>query len=233
MACGIAAFTDQVGNLCRDDSGFTTTRTGKNQARAGYKLHRVKLSGIEFHALLPSPQSVSGGQYNKTQKRYLVEVYIMAYVNSGIEMKTTQYDWRIIGIIVTVFIITLVLVVMKFIYPGVTPDKMLSSLSAAYHSVNEQPVTTPSSGKRQASRSASPVIPSEKTAMTKSNTTVHLQAEKIPSGAVSSVTMPHDAPQQANEPSVGTQHHPAVSPESVKESQMVCSAEDRAAELCH
>ena len=44
----------------------------------------------------------------------------MAYMNSGIEMKTSQYDWRIIGFINLLLDAVCALVTIKLMFPDMT-----------------------------------------------------------------------------------------------------------------
>ena len=53
----------------------------------------------------------------------------MAYVNSGIEMKSAHYDWKIIIVIALFLGAVTVLVVLKLVYPDFEPGKLLSAAS--------------------------------------------------------------------------------------------------------
>ncbi len=53
----------------------------------------------------------------------------MAYVNSGIEMKSAHYDWKIIIVIALFLGAVTVLVVLKLVYPEFEPGKWLSAAS--------------------------------------------------------------------------------------------------------
>lgn len=102
----------------------------------------------------------------------------MAYVNSGIEMKSAHYDWKIIIVIALFLAAVTVLVALKLVYPEFEPGKLLSAAS-------QVPVA-----------SAEPV-------------------------------MEHPAsPAKAKTPTVNPIHKASVA------SGIVCSAEDREAQLC-
>ncbi len=55
----------------------------------------------------------------------------MAYVNSGIEMKTSQYDWKIIGFIILLLVAVCALVTIKLLFPDMTQEKLFSVLSSS------------------------------------------------------------------------------------------------------
>ena len=48
----------------------------------------------------------------------------MAYMNSGLEMKTTQYNWKIISAILLIFLAACVLVAMKLLNSSLNTQKI-------------------------------------------------------------------------------------------------------------
>lgn len=81
----------------------------------------------------------------------------MAYVNSGIEMKTSQYDWRIIGFIILLLVAVCALVTIKLLFPDMTQEKLFSVLSSSSPAVNTaSPQNVPS--EKSAATASHPVI---------------------------------------------------------------------------
>ena len=125
----------------------------------------------------------------------------MAYVNSGIEMKSAHYDWRlIIGIALFLGVVT-VLVTLKLVYPDFEPGKWLSAAS-------QEPVA-----------SAGPV----KAAITPVATP---KTKPIPVIAVKPLEAHAILPAKVKTPAVSLTEKTGVT------AGIVCSAEDREAQLC-
>ncbi len=158
----------------------------------------------------------------------------MAYVNSGIEMKTSQYDWKIIGLIILLLIAVCALVTIKLLFPDMTKEKLFSVLSSSAPVVSTaSPQNVPS--EKSATNVSHPVIvvaevpaktiaPSvEKVVRTENNAVNSAPAE-------TDVHLTTAATKKTE--TVTAQHH-AEEPRSVSETkQIICSAEDREAELC-
>ena len=126
----------------------------------------------------------------------------MAYVNSGIEMKSAHYDWKIIIVIALFLAAVTVLVALKLVYPEFEPGKLLSAAS-------QVPVA-----------SAEPV----KNARPAPAATPKLKPAPI---TVSQPEMEHPASlAEAKTPTVNPINKAGVA------SKIVCSAEDREAQLC-
>jgi hypothetical protein len=130
----------------------------------------------------------------------------MAYVNSGIAMKSTHYDWKVIIAIAIFFIAVTALVIMKVAYPDFEPGKWLSA-TPQFTSAHHAAITT-------AAPKPVSVVPANPSAngpiVTKSPTKLVVASIKAP-------------PPVVIEPSV----QPAE-----KTSKIVCSAEDREAQFC-
>lgn len=164
----------------------------------------------------------------------------MAYVNSGIEMKTSQYDWRIIGLIILLLVAVCALVTIKLLFPDMTKEKLLSVLSSSAPVVSTaSPQNVPS--EKSASRVSHPVIavaevpaktiaPSvEKVVRTETNAVNSAPAETDAHLTTAAIKKTSTAEKTAT---VTTPHN-AEEPRSVSETkQIICSAEDREAELC-
>ncbi len=125
----------------------------------------------------------------------------MAYVNSGIEMKSAHYDWKIIIVIALFLGAVTVLVVLKLVYPDFEPGKLLSTASQV-PTVSAEPVKA--------------VISPAATPETKSVPVI-----------VAKPVMEHPAlPEKVKTPIVSPVNKAGVAGE------IVCSAEDREAQLC-
>ena len=122
----------------------------------------------------------------------------MAYMNSGIEMKTTQYNWKIISAILLIFLAACVLVVMKLLNSSLNTQK-ITAVVLSPAALIAQPAVASVPDKKMA---AVPVV--NKTA---SAVSVHHSPE---------VTHPQAA---------------VPIPEVISK-RIVCSADDRAAQLC-
>jgi len=128
----------------------------------------------------------------------------MAYVNSGIEMKSAHYDWKIIIVIALFLAAVTVLVALKLVYPEFEPGKLLSAAS-------QVPVASAEPVKN--------VRPAQVQA-----TTPKIKPEPI---TIAKPVMEHPAsPAKAKTPTVNPIHKASVA------SGIVCSAEDREAQLC-
>lgn len=154
----------------------------------------------------------------------------MAYVNSGIEMKTSQYDWKIIGLIILLLVAVCALVTIKLLFPDITQEKLLSALSSSSPGVS---TTTPQP------------VPSEKPAATVSHPVIavaEVPAKAAPpavepvvrteANVVKSAPAGTDTHLTTAATETAATQHTAEEPRSVSKTQIVCSAEDRAAELC-
>lgn len=138
----------------------------------------------------------------------------MAYVNSGIEMKSAHYDWKIIIFIALFLAVVTVLVVLKLVYPNFEPGKLLSG-GAQLSSANAEPVknTRPIMAAKPVVMAANPVTPQPKTKP------ISPVATKPPIERPATV--------------VSTKIPPLSSAHNTGEtSAIVCSAEDREAQLC-
>jgi len=126
----------------------------------------------------------------------------MAYVNSGIEMKSAHYDWKIIIVIALFLAAVTVLVALKLVYPEFEPGKLLSAAS-------QVPVASaePVKNARPAPAATSKIKPAPITVL--------------------QPVMEHPAsPAKAKTPTVNPIHKAGVA------SKIVCAAEDREAQLC-
>lgn len=168
----------------------------------------------------------------------------MAYMNSGIEMKTSQYDWKMIGLIILFLAVVGVLVTVKLVFPDMTKEKLFAMLGSA-------PATTVSQPVPAATQPAAAVTPAqEQPAQTKTAVTAAIASADVvsapvaepgnvkpvqpttkPEPAVTAVTGTHAvADDTASAASIAP---PQTTPSrSNTPTQISCSAEDRAAELC-
>jgi hypothetical protein len=125
----------------------------------------------------------------------------MAYVNSGIEMKSAHYDWRlIIGIALFLGAVT-VLVALKLVYPDFEPGKLLSTTS-------QEPVASAGPVKAAITPAAPP------------------KTKPIPVIAVKPLVAPAILPAKVKTPAVSPAEKAGVT------AGIICSAEDREAQLC-
>ena len=128
----------------------------------------------------------------------------MAYVNSGIEMKSAHYDWKIIIVIALFLAAVTVLVALKLVYPEFEPGKLLSAASQV-PVASAEPVKNARPAQVQA-------------------TTPKIKPEPI---TIAKPVMEHSAlPEKVKTPIVSPVNKAGVAGE------IVCSAEDREAQLC-
>lgn len=124
----------------------------------------------------------------------------MAYVNSGIEMKSAHYDWKIIIVIALFLGGVTVLVALKLVYPDFEPGKLLSAASQ---------------------------VPTASAEPAKTITPVATPKTKPASITVSKPVIEHPAsPAKAKPPTISPVNKTGVA------AGIVCSAEDREAQLC-
>lgn len=138
----------------------------------------------------------------------------MAYVNSGIEMKNTHYDWKIIIVIALFLALVIVLVALKLVYPNFEPAKLLAG------------GTPLSSASAEPMKNTRPIIATKP--VTKASNPVTPQPPIKPISPVA--TQP---PIERPATVVSTKIPPLSSVHNTGEtSAIVCSAEDREAQLC-
>jgi len=126
----------------------------------------------------------------------------MAYVNSGIEMKSAHYDWKIIIVIALFLGGVTVLVAVKLVYPDFEPGKLLSAASQI-PTGSADPVKT-----TRPALAATPKI-------------------KLAPSTVSKPVMERPAsPAKAKAATISPVNKTGVA------AGIVCSAEDREAQLC-
>ena len=138
----------------------------------------------------------------------------MAYVNSGIEMKSAHYDWKVIIVIALFLAVVTILVALKLVYPNFEPGKLLAG-GTQLSSASAEPVknTRPIMATKPVAVAANPVTP---------------QPQIKP---ISPVAPPPPTERPAT--MVSTQIPPLNSTHNTGEtSAIVCSAEDREAQLC-
>jgi hypothetical protein len=84
----------------------------------------------------------------------------MAYVNSGIEMKSAHYDWKIIIVIALFLAVVTVLVALKLVYPNFEPGKLLAG-GTQLSSASAEPVknTRPIMATKPVAKASNPVTP--------------------------------------------------------------------------
>lgn len=175
----------------------------------------------------------------------------MAYMNSGIEMKTSQYDWKMIGLIMLFLAVVAVLVTVKLLFPEMTKEKLFAMLNSAPSSV-ESPRTETPHPVRVETKPAVAVIPANKRlAQHQEPASVPITAPETSATAASVPVLAADKTEPvqsltAAQPVAPTTKQdvvvaeadmtPAIeqatSSRSDTPKQMICSAEDRAAELC-
>jgi hypothetical protein len=138
----------------------------------------------------------------------------MAYVNSGIEMKSTHYDWKIIIVIALFLAVVIVLVGLKLVYPNFEPEKLLAG-GTPLSSASAEPVknTRPIMATKPVAKVSNPVTPQPQIKPT-SPVATQPPIER-PASVVSTKIPPLNAVHNAGETSA-----------------IVCSAEDREAQLC-
>jgi hypothetical protein len=154
----------------------------------------------------------------------------MAYMNSGIEMKTSQYDWRIIGFIILLLVAVCALVTIKLLFPDMTQEKLFSVLSSSSPAVNTaSPQNVPS--EKSAATASHPVIAVAEVPAKATPPAVE-QVVKTETKAVNSVPAATDTHVTVETTETATTQHIAEEPRSASKAQIVCSAEDREAELC-
>lgn len=124
----------------------------------------------------------------------------MAYVNSGIEMKSAHYDWKIIIVIALFLGGVTVLVAVKLIYPDFEPGKLLSAASQV-PAASAEPVKI--------------VIPAATPKIKPTPSTVSKPVVERPA-----------SPAKVKAPIVSPVNKTGVA------AGIVCSAEDREAQLC-
>ena len=125
----------------------------------------------------------------------------MAYVNSGIEMKSAHYDWKVIIVIALFLAVVTILVALKLVYPNFEPGKLLAG-GTQLSSVSAEPVKNTISPAATPETKSVPVI-------------------------VAKPVMEHSAlPEKVKTPIVSPVNKAGVAGE------IVCSAEDREAQLC-
>ncbi len=138
----------------------------------------------------------------------------MAYVNSGIEMKSAHYDWRIIIVIALFLVAVIVLVALKLVYPNFEPAKLLAG-GSQLSSASAEPV-----------KNTRPIMATKPVAMAANLVTPQPQIKPISPVA----TQP---PIERPAAVVSTKIPPLSSAHNTGEtSAIVCSAEDREAQLC-
>ena len=138
----------------------------------------------------------------------------MAYVNSGIEVKSAHYDWKIIIVIALFLAVVIVLVGLKLVYPNFEPEKLLAG-GTPLASASAEPVknTRPIMATKPVAKVSNPVTP---------------QLQIKPTSPVA--TQP---PIERPATVVSTKIQPLSSVHNAGEtSAIVCSAEDREAQLC-
>lgn len=167
----------------------------------------------------------------------------MAYMNSGIEMKTSQYDWKMIGLIILFLAVVGVLVTVKLVFPDMTKEKLFAMLGSA-------PATTVSQPVPAATQPAAAVTPAqEQPAQTKTAVTAAIASADVSAAPVAepgnvkpvqpttksdpAVTAVADTHAVADDTTSIAPVAPQATPSRADSSrQIACSAEDRAAELC-
>ncbi|MFB0975001.1 MAG: hypothetical protein QMB71_02630 [Tolumonas sp.] len=174
----------------------------------------------------------------------------MAYVNSGIEMKTSQYDWKMIALIILFLAAVAVLVTFRLLFPEITKEKLFAMLNSAPSTV-ESPRTEIPHPDSVETKPAVAVIPVNKrpaqhqepapvleTSATAASAAPILPADKTE--PVQSSTAAQPVIPTTNQDVVATAAEADITPaveqttpsRSDTPKQMTCSAEDRAAELC-
>ena len=138
----------------------------------------------------------------------------MAYVNSGIEMKSAHYDWKVIIVIALFLAVVTILVALKLVYPNFESAKLLSG-GAQLSSASAEPV-----------KKTRPIMATKPVAMVSNPVTPQPQIKPIsPVATQLSIERPASV--------VSTQIPPLSSVHNTGEtSAIVCSAEDREAQLC-
>jgi hypothetical protein len=122
----------------------------------------------------------------------------MAYMNSGLEMKTTQYNWKIISAILLIFLAACVLVAMKLLNSSLNTQKITAVVLSPAALVAQPAIAS---------------VPDKKMA---AGPAVNKTASAVPA---------HNSPEIT--------HPQAVVPiPAVTTKRIVCSADDRAAQLC-
>ncbi len=154
----------------------------------------------------------------------------MAYMNSGIEMKTSQYDWKIIGFIILLLVAVCALVTIKLLFPDMTQEKLLSALSSSSPGVSStSPLPVPS--EKSAAAASHPVIAVAEVPAKATPPAVE-QVVRTEANVVKSVPAETDAHLTTAATATAATQHTAEEPRSASKAQIVCSAEDREAELC-
>lgn len=142
----------------------------------------------------------------------------MAYMNSGIQMKTTQYNWKIISVILLILASVCVLVVIKLMNPAFNPKSVATVLSAPAVLVSKP------------AQAAEVVQPKPAIAAVPKNAApdIHdIQAAVVPVAENKTI---HAAVAHAEPILIKPQA--ALPAADRSEKHIVCSAEDRAAQLC-
>ena len=171
----------------------------------------------------------------------------MAYMNSGIEMKTSQYDWKMIALIMLFLGVVAVLVTVKLLFPDMTKEKLFSMLNSS-SSVAMSPVTEVSQPVSGETKPAAAVIPVTKspvqnqTQATTADTSVNVSDTQAPQTVkhrpVQSPVTPEPVKTTAeNLVAANDADTTPVAPHTTPSrsdtpKQISCSAEDRVAELC-
>lgn len=138
----------------------------------------------------------------------------MAYVNSGIEVKSAHYDWKIIIVIALFLALVIVLVALKLVYPNFEPAKLLAG-GAPLASVSAEPMKNPrpTTATKPVAKVSNPVTPQPQIKPT--SPVVTQPPIERPASVVSTKIPPLNAVHNTDETST-----------------IVCSAEDREAQLC-
>lgn len=144
----------------------------------------------------------------------------MAYVNSGIVMKNTHYDWRVILVIAIFFVVVTALVVMKVIYPDFEPGKLLSG-SAQLRSVNHATVIN-------TERNSAPAVATSKADSEPLVKPTQSIEKVVKAPEPKPIAEPIIVPVKAQPTAIVESSAPTVE----KSLSIVCSAEDREAQFC-
>lgn len=158
----------------------------------------------------------------------------MAYVNSGIAMKNTYYDWRIIILIALFLGVVTVLVILKLLYPDLEPQTLFSTVSPSA-SVTAAPANTVTPARVVAAVTSPAVTAPASSAPATVNASTAEAINAITPARISKAEAPTTSPPPMERPVVAaTENTQPVRPATnvSATSGIVCAAEDREAQLC-
>jgi hypothetical protein len=153
----------------------------------------------------------------------------MAYVNSGIEMKNTHYNWKMILLIALFLCVVALLAILKLLNPAMDPSALFSAKSA---------MPSPSQAVMPVSKSAMNTLVSKPKPVDTSSTIPSSTVEPSTTAAHVDSAIVHPAlPSPVAQPThvdltSSAKRIPPMPSKTESPHEIACSAEDRDAQLC-